>query len=62
LPSEAERLSVIVEEQIEPRQTIGKSGVQLNDDSELVAVDSDIADIGNFLALADIHESGASES
>lgn len=38
------------------------SGVQLKDDSELVAVDSGIADIGNFLALADIRESDASES
>ncbi|MDY6930006.1 MAG: ethanolamine ammonia-lyase subunit EutC [Pseudomonadota bacterium] len=36
------------------------SGVQLKDDSELVAVDSDIADIGNFLAIADIKDIGDS--
>jgi len=62
LSSEAERLAVIMQELPESRQTIGKPGVQLKDDSELVAVYSEIADIGNFLALADIHESGASES
>lgn len=35
------------------------SGIQLKDDSELAAVDSSIADIGNFLIISDSNNSGA---